>query len=134
VPVRATSEDWAGILESLELGGAARQLANNCVLLGRDAATLRLALDPRSSSLNSPALKEKLAQALGRYFGTTVRLDIDVREGAAETPAKVIERNEAEQRSQAQMAFEADPNVGAFKQRFGASVLADSVRPTKSSE
>ncbi len=126
--------DWASALGSLELGGAARQLANNCALLGRDGATLRLALDPRSSSLNSPALKEKLAQALSRHLGTTIRLDIEVREGLPTTPAMAVERNEAEQRSQAQTAFDADPNVGAFKQRFGASVVADSVRPIKSSE
>ena len=126
--------DWTNILQSLELGGAARQLANNCALLGHDGATLRLALDPRSSSLNSPSLKEKLSQALSRHFGTTIRVDIDVREDLPMTPARAVERNEAEQRTQAQVAFDADPNVAAFKQRFGASVLADSVRPIKSSE
>jgi DNA polymerase III subunit gamma/tau len=128
------SLDWTAILAALDLGGGARQLANNCALLGREGATLRLALDPRSSAMHTPAFKDKLAQALTRHFGTPMRLEIEVRATAPETPARAVERNEAEQRSQAQALFEADPNVGAFKQRFGASVLPDSVRPVKPGE
>jgi DNA polymerase-3 subunit gamma/tau len=132
--VMAEDLDWGATLSALDLGGGARQLANNCALLGRDGTTLRLVLDPRSSTMNTQAFKDKLAQALSRHFGTAMRLEIEVRESLPETPARAAERSEAEQRDQAQMTFEADPNVGILKQRFDASVLPDSVRPIKSDE
>jgi DNA polymerase-3 subunit gamma/tau len=123
--------DWSAIVAGLELQGMARQLASNCALLGREGAVVRLALDARSASLRTRVLEDKLAQALSRYFGGTVRLQIEVRDDAHETPARSAERIEAQQRTQAQMAFESDPIVGTFKERFGASVLPESVRPAK---
>jgi DNA polymerase III subunit gamma/tau len=125
--------DWPAILAGLELQGLARQLASNCALLGREGAVVRLALDARGASLRTRALEDKLAQALSRYFGGTVRLQIEL-DDAHETPARSAERVEAQQRAQAQMAFESDPIVGTFKERFGASVLPESVRPAKPSE
>jgi DNA polymerase-3 subunit gamma/tau len=125
--------DWSAILAGLELQGLARQLASNCALLGREGGVVRLALDARGASLRTRALEDKLAQALSRYFGATVRLQIEL-DDAHETPARSAERAEAQQRVQAQMAFESDPIVGTFKERFGASVLPESVRPAKPSE
>jgi DNA polymerase-3 subunit gamma/tau len=130
----AAALDWSAIVAALELQGLPRQLASNCALLGRDGAVVRLALDPRSASLRTRVLEDKLAQALSRYFGGAVRLQIELCDDAHETPARCAERLEAQRRVQAQLAFEADPIVGAFKERFGASVLPESVRPAKSSE
>ena len=127
----AGPDDWPSILAALDLQGAPRQLGANCVLLGREGATLRLALDPRSASLRTRALEDKLTQALARHFGSAVRLEIEVRDSTAETPARSSERAQAERRAQARSAFEADPTVEAFKERFGASVLADTVRPSE---
>jgi DNA polymerase-3 subunit gamma/tau len=133
-PAAGREPDWSAIVAALEVSAGAKQLASNCALLGREGATVRLALDPRSATMRTSNLEDKLAQALSRYFGSPVRLEIELREATPETPARAAERNEAELRTQAQIAFEADPVVGAFKQRFGASVITDSVRPVKSNE
>jgi len=129
-PKPIASDDWPGILAAMELSGMPRQLADNCVLLGRDGTTLRLALDPRRTALQTRAIEDKLAQALSRHFGSPVRLEIEARGSEAETPARAIERQQAERRAQARAVFEADATVDAFKQRFGASVVAESVRPS----
>jgi DNA polymerase-3 subunit gamma/tau len=134
MPEPSAALDWPAIVASLELQGLPRELARNCALLGREGATLRLALDPRGASMRTRALEDKLAQALGRYFGSAVRLQFELRDDADETPARSAERIEAQRRQQAQMAFEADPIVGTFKERFGASVLPESVRPAKPGE
>jgi DNA polymerase III subunit gamma/tau len=126
-----TACDWPGILAALDLQGAPRQLAANCVLLGRDGATLRLALDPRSAPWRTRAQEDKLAQALSRYFGSAMRLEIEVRESQQDTPARSSERAQAERRALARSELDADPIVEALKQRFGASVLADTVRPVE---
>jgi DNA polymerase-3 subunit gamma/tau len=127
----AEGADWASVLAALDLQGAPRQLAANCVLVGREGATVRLALDPRSAPWRTRAQEDKLAQALSRYYGSNVRVEIDVRESEQDTPARQIERAQAERRAQARDQLEADPTVEALKQRFGATVLADSVRPTE---
>jgi DNA polymerase-3 subunit gamma/tau len=126
--------DWSTIVASLDLQGLPRELARNCALLGREGALLRLALDPRSASMRTRALEDKLAQALARHFGSPVRLQFELRDDTHETPARSAERIESQRRQQAQMAFEADPIVGTFKERFGASVLPESVRPAKPGE
>jgi DNA polymerase-3 subunit gamma/tau len=124
-------DEWGALVAQLPPGGS-RQLASHCSWLAREGATVRLALDPRGATLRTRALEDKLAQALSRHFGTPLRLEIELAtEGAAETPARVQERTDAHQHAQARAAFEADPTVGAFKERFGASVLPDSVRPVK---
>ena len=133
-PEPSAALDWSTIVASLELQGLARELARNCALLGRQGALVRLALDPRSASMRTRALEDKLAQALARYFGSQVRLQFELRDDAHETPARSAERIEAQRRQQAQLAFEADPIVGTFKERFGASVLPESVRPAKPGE
>ena len=125
------TDDWPGILAAMDLSGMPRQLADNCVLLGREGPTLRLALDPRRAALQTRAIEDKLTQALSRHFGSPVRLEIEVRGTEAETPARAIERQQAERRAQARSAFEADATVDAFRQRFAASVVADSVRPSE---
>jgi DNA polymerase III subunit gamma/tau len=128
-PASAPLDEWSTMLAALDLQGGPRQLAGHCVLIAREGSTLRLALDARSAALHTRALEDKLAQALGRHLGAPVRLEIELREGAPETPARASERAESERRAQARAAFETDPIVASFKERFGASVLADTVRP-----
>ena len=123
---------WAAIVSSLELSGAARQLASNCVLIGRNGAVVRLALDPHSQQLRTPAQEEKLAQALSRYYGEPVRLEFQqTRAGGSESPALLAQRASQQEQAAARRAFEADPGVQGLRERFGATVLPETVRPVK---
>jgi DNA polymerase-3 subunit gamma/tau len=127
----ADSDSWADILSRLELVGAARQLASNCVLVGRQGAVVRLALDVRNKHMRTPAQEEKLAQALSRYFGQAVRLEFEAGTTGAETPAQAEQRASLEDLDAARRAFEADPGVQGLRERFGATVLPETVRPVK---
>jgi DNA polymerase III subunit gamma/tau len=129
--VGGPTESWQAILAKLDLQGAARQLAKECVLQGREAGVVRLALDARSRNLRTQTLEEKLAQALSRYFGQPVRLEFSLVSGALETPAQVERRASAQDLDAARQAFEADPGVQGLRERFGATVLPDTVRPVK---
>jgi len=122
---------WAAIVNQLELTGAARQLASHCVLIGRQGAVVRLALDPRNQPVRTPAQEEKLAQALSRYYGEAVRLEFQAVAAGAETPAQAQRRASEEELAAARRAFEADPGVQGLRDRFGATVLPDTVRPVK---
>jgi DNA polymerase-3 subunit gamma/tau len=132
--VAATGEagGWAAILAQLELTGAARQLASHCVFLGRQGAVVRLGLDPRHQLVRTSATEEKLAQALSRHFGSTVRLEFQSGAAAgAETPAQAQRRAGEAELTSARRAFDEDAGVKGLRERFGAAVLPETVRPVK---
>jgi DNA polymerase-3 subunit gamma/tau len=124
-------QSWASIVNALELTGAARQLASHCALIARAGAVVRLALDPHNQQLRTPAQEEKLAQALSRHFGEPVRLEFQQAGAAGESPALLAQRASQQELSGARRAFEADPGVQGLRERFGATVLPDTVRPLK---
>jgi DNA polymerase-3 subunit gamma/tau len=126
------AQDWAAIIAALELQGAARQLAAHCVLVGREGAVVRLALDPRSKFMRTPAVEEKLAQALAKYYGELIRLEFTAVAPQAETPAQADQRASQEEAEAARRAFESDPGVQGFRDRFGATPLPETIRPVKS--
>ncbi len=125
------SGDWAGIVSRLELGGAARQLASNCLMVGRQGAVVRLALDARNKHMRTAAQEDKLAQALSRYFGQPVRLEFETAATGTETPAQADQRASMEDLDAARRALESDPAVQGLRERFGATLLPDTVRPVK---
>jgi len=130
----ATAEGagWGAIVAQLELTGAARQLATHCVFLGRQGAVVRLGLDPRHQLVRTLATEEKLAQALSRHFGSTVRLEFQSGTAqGAETPAQAQRRASEAELAAARRAFEDDAGVQSLRERFGATVLPDTVRPVK---
>ncbi|HUO19733.1 MAG TPA: DNA polymerase III subunit gamma/tau [Steroidobacteraceae bacterium] len=129
-PAQAPTQ-WAAIVSALELSGAARQLANHCTLIARNGAVLRLGLDPQNQQLRTPAQEEKLAQALARHFGAPVRLEFQANAAPGESPASLAQRASQQELAGARRAFEADPNVQGLRERFGATVLPDTVRPVK---
>jgi DNA polymerase-3 subunit gamma/tau len=122
---------WASIMNQLDLQGAARQLASHCVLAGRQPGIVRLAIDPRVKFVRTTAQEEKLAQALSRHYGETVRLEFTMATGEAETPAQAEQRATQQELEVARQAFETDPGVKSLRERFGATLLPDTIRPIK---
>ena len=118
-------------MTQLDLQGAARQLASHCVLAARQPGIVRLALDPRVKFVRTSSQEEKLAQALSRYYGETVRLEFTTANGEAETPAQAEQRASQQELDSARQAFETDPGVQGLRERFGATLLPETVRPVK---
>ena len=127
----AAEGSWAAILNQLDLQGAARQLASHCALVGRQGGLVRLALDPRVKFVRTPAQEEKLAQALSRFYGETVRVEFTSTMPDTETPAQAEQRASQQELETARQAFESDPGVQGLRERFGATLLPDTVRPLK---
>ncbi|MCB1623280.1 MAG: DNA polymerase III subunit gamma/tau [Pseudomonadales bacterium] len=129
--VPAADSNWPEILAALDLSGAARQLAANCALVGRRENVVALSIDPRHAAMATPAQRERLIEALGKYFGSPVK--VEWREDAPniETPARAREREEADRLVEARRSLEGDPTVQALQQRFGATLHPETVRPAK---
>jgi DNA polymerase III subunit gamma/tau len=128
---QADAQAWSAILAQLDLQGAARQLASHCALLGREGSVVRLVLDPRAETVRTRAQEEKLAQALSRYYGEPVRIEL-VADEPLDTPARAQERASVAQIEAARAALEEDATVRALKERFSATVQPESIRPAKS--
>ncbi|HEV2700287.1 MAG TPA: DNA polymerase III subunit gamma/tau C-terminal domain-containing protein, partial [Steroidobacteraceae bacterium] len=127
----AAGGDWTAMVGEMSLTGLVRSLALNCQFVSHRDGIVRLALDPRFQAARSPGIETKLQQALGAYFGGPVRLEF-VADAAAQTPAQVQEREGRAALVAARQAFGEDPTVKALQERFGATVLPDTIRPTRS--
>ncbi len=96
---------------------------------------MHLGLDPRSRALQSKAIEDRLAQALGRATGAPLRLQIELIEAAeSDTPARAQLKQADAELQNARDRLAADPAVQALHERFGAGVLADSVRLSRPEE
>jgi DNA polymerase-3 subunit gamma/tau len=122
--------DWTAMVGEMGLSGAVRSLALNCMLRGRHDGAVRLALDPRFQASRTPGVEAKLQQALGTYFGESVRLEF-VTDAQAQTPAQIQDREGRAALAAAQQSFGEDPTVKALQERFGATLLPDTIRPTR---
>ena len=97
----------------------------------REGAVVRLGVDARNQLVRTPAQEDKLAQALSRYFGAAVRLEFQGAVAGVETPAQAQRRVSEAELAAARRSFETEPGVQGLRERFGATVLPDSVRPAK---
>ena len=122
---------WLDILNQAEVQGLPRQLANHCILLGHEPGLVRLGVDPSVKFVRTSSQEEKLAQALSRYYGETVRLEISTASGEFETPARAEARASQQELESARQSMETDPAVQGLRERFGATLLPDTVRPIK---
>ncbi len=121
--------DWSTIVAQLDLDAATGQLASHCTWGGRQANRVNLLLDSDGELHRRPVREEKLAQALSVYFGEPVRIDFEVGQAVADTPAR-RRQSEADDRLQsAKRAIDDDPNVRAMRDIFGAVVQPESVKP-----
>lgn len=119
---------WAALLAELSVAGAARQLAAHSVLEARETGLVRLLLDPAQSLLRTPALIEKLAQALSAKLGESIRLEVELGSDGLETPARLEARALAAELEATRQSLEEDPTVRLFKEKLGARLKADSVK------
>jgi len=88
-------------------------------------------LDARNKHMRTPSQEEKLAQALSRHFNQPIRLEFEMASGGVETPAQAEQRASMEDLDAARRAFESDPGVQGLRERFGATLLPETIRPVK---
>ena len=119
--------DWGQLVAELGLTGTVRLLASNCAYLRREGSTLHLGLDPRSESLLTRQRQNALAEALSRHFGEPLTVDVTISAETSETPVQQESRMVDERMEAARQELEADPNVRAMKNIFGAELKTDSI-------
>jgi DNA polymerase-3 subunit gamma/tau len=121
--------NWRGIVDSLEIGGLVRELANNTFLESFSGDSLHLVLEESRAQLLNKEREAALKQALDAYFGKPVRIALRLGKAGGETPAVEKQRLCDERQQAAEQAIYADPNVRALVEQFDAKVNPASIRP-----
>ncbi len=123
--------EWAQIVSQLELSGAARQLASHCVFIGRQGAVVRLgARSAQPAGAHSGAGGQARPGAVALFWRAGAPRVPGCRAGV-ETPAQAQRRASDAELAAARRSFETEPGVQGLRERFGATVLPDTVRPAK---
>ena len=125
----AVAGNWPEIVSAMNLRGAVRQLANNCVMLARDGSRIALQLDPAGESMLTGQLKDRLRKALSDYFDADISIDIAIERPKQETPNMALSRKADEKLRAARESLDEDPNIVALKETFDATIQEESVRP-----
>jgi len=123
--------EWASIVQSLDLRGPARQLADSCDLASNAGSSWQLVVPADKEHLNTQQLRTRLEAALREQFGRDLRLTITVGQPLRPTPAEVRRANESARMREARESIESDPNVKAMQAAFDATLEPDSIRSRK---
>ncbi len=127
-PVK-TDPVWLDIVESLQVRGAALELAKHCVLSEATDGLVVLTLDSAAERLRTDAGEKRLREALARHYGHPVKLRIDVGTPKVETPARTHERNGVARVDDARERLAGDPKLRSLTETFGAEFDPEAVRP-----
>jgi DNA polymerase-3 subunit gamma/tau len=123
--------DWASVVQSLDLRGPARQLADSCELKSNAGGVWQLVVPPDKEHLNTQQLRARLEAALREQHGRDAKLAIAVGQPSRPTPAELRRGSETARAREAREAIEADPNVKAMQAAFDATLEPDSIRSSK---
>jgi DNA polymerase-3 subunit gamma/tau len=129
--VAASTADWATVVQSLDLRGPARQLADSCDLKSNAGGAWQLVLPADKEHLNTQQLRTRLEAALREQCGRDVKLSIVVGQPSRPTPADTRRANESTRMREAREAIEGDANVKAIQAAFDATLEPDSIRSSK---
>jgi DNA polymerase-3 subunit gamma/tau len=102
-------------------------LAGNCAYLRRDGSTIYLSLDQRFESTLSKPRQASLGDVLSEWFGEELHVEITVGRTQSETPMQKKSRLGDEKLEAARASLEADPNIRALRDMFGAELKPESV-------
>ena len=114
-------------MPKLPLQGMIANIINHCTLKQVADQTLHLLLDENQSALYRDEMIPSLEQTLSDYFQQPVKVQIEVGEVSAETPAKRLKRRSAERHAKLLDEFSHDENVQRLVERFSGTLVKESV-------
>ena len=121
--------DWFRLQNSLELSGAARELARNLQLESAGQVRWKFLVPDTLQHLGTPSVVENLQSALSARLGQPVMLELHSASEPVESVAAIAQRKVDDRMQEAERAIEEDPTVQDMKEKFGAKIVPDSIQP-----
>lgn len=123
---QAPSNKWEEIIPALGLTGPTAALVEHCALVKRDNNQIILALSAPHAPLLSDNHKQKIQDALRKYFNKPMQLIINI-EKTPDSPAAKTQKIKTEKKAVAEQSIDNDPNIQAIIDTFNAKIVTDSV-------
>lgn len=123
----APTDDWHALVDSGQLTGMARQLAQHCEQVERSENRLVLRLAPAHKHLQ--VHQDKLRAELAKHFDKPLTLDIRLDEPAGDTPKSRADAIKRERQERAIASIESDPFVREACDLFDASIDESTIKP-----
>ena len=122
--------NWPELVAQVPVGGMARELLRQSELLGVDGA--RFALRVPVKPLTDPQLVARAAEALGQWFGRSIRLEVTLGDTrGADTAALRASEQRRQREADAVESIESDPFVRELISGFDATIVPNSIKPTE---
>ena len=123
-------DEWADLINTLELDGPTRNFARNAALEQQGNDIWQLAVSPRFETLFRDEHCTTLQNAIAARTGKAVTLKVNFQEPAKPTPDQLLAQYKQQRKQQAVELLQQDDFVQTLQQQFGATLDLNSVTPT----
>ena len=124
---KKSPSNWEDILKQLPLDGVTKALAEHCVIKEYNETLLKLHLHPKQQYLLNQKHIIRITDAVSRYLGRKMTVEITIDQEVTETPAAIAKRQQETQQQIAEQAIFSDPIVQQMIQTFDATVIKESI-------
>ncbi len=132
VAPKVDPQRWGQLLSESDVRGAARQLAEQCVLNDYVNNKIALILAAEHAHLNTDQVRGRLEEALAQRLGRKLVVSIEIGDASVGTPAEIRVAGENKLMREAREAISSDPAIKEAQKAFDAIVEADSIQPHSS--
>jgi DNA polymerase-3 subunit gamma/tau len=123
-------DEWADLVNTLELDGPTRNFARNASLEQKEGDTWQLSVSPRFETLFRDEHRATLQSAIETRTGNSAKLKVNFREPGKLTPDQLLAQHKQQRKQQAVELLQQDAFVQMLQQQFGATLDLNSVTPT----
>jgi DNA polymerase-3 subunit gamma/tau len=127
-PAKSFDGNWAALVQTLPLAGAAKELARNTELKGQANGVFELVVPKTMTHLAGDAYKEKLQAVLAAHFGKTVKIQVTAGEPRGPTAASLENAEKGARRAEAVKAVKGDSFVQDLVNLFDGRVVDSTIK------
>lgn len=125
--IKTSVSDWTNLLKCLNLHGPSHVIASNCVCIKQTSEEIHLVLDKTHALMFNKTIEQRIAAALQKHLGRSLKLKIDIGEPQEATPALLKKQQQEEIKASAVAVIAADTQVQSIIQQFDAHLIPHSV-------
>lgn len=137
IPATASSQStpsWPGLIPSLNLDGATKVLAEQCVLRELTDSHLKLNVHPKQKPLLNQKHIDRIRGGLTQHFGRPFTVEITVDVNTQGSPADLVIQQQELQQQAAEQVILRDPLVQQMMQTFDATIIKASMQQKQGSQ
>ncbi|KTC87312.1 MULTISPECIES: DNA polymerase III subunit gamma/tau [Legionella] len=129
--ISSDNPDWGTILTQLKLTGLAFTAVENAEFVSKSGREIKLRVAKGHQSLFTPSITSRIEQALGAYYGDTVKITLICEETIQSSPAQQKQIAQSQRQQDAEVNLQNDPFFQQLKQEFSAELVKNSIVPVK---